>query len=129
LCGEGVEEDIPAGAKWLKQAAELGEADAQAYLGAMFAHGMGVEENIPIALRWLRKAAEQDNNIALRELGFLYDEGKGVSQSREEATRLISKAASLGDPKAIDWVDKNCPKKPEWLKKLCLGNDVDVEEK
>jgi len=119
LWGEGVEEDIPAGAKWLKQAAELGESDAQAYLGAMFAHGMGVEENITIALRWLRKAAEQDNNIALRELGFLYDEGKGVPQSREEATRLISKAASLGDQKAIDWVDKNLPSKPQWLKTLC----------
>jgi TPR repeat protein len=89
----------------------------------MFAHGMGVEENITIALRWLRKAAEQDNNIALRELGFLYDEGKGVAQSRDEATRLISKAASLGDQKAIDWIDKNFPDKPQWLKTLCLSND------
>ena len=123
LWGEGVEEDIPAGAKWLKQAAELGESDAQAYLGAMFAHGMGVEENIPIALRWLRKAAEQDNSIALRELGFLYDEGKGVSQSREEAMRLISKAASMGDQKALDWVDKHLPSKPEWLKNMCIGSN------
>ena len=123
LWGEGVEEDVPAGAKWLKQAAELGESDAQAYLGAMFAHGMGVEENIPIALRWLRKAADQDNSIALRELGFLYDEGKGVSQSREEATRLISKAASMGDQKALDWVDKHLPSKPEWLKNMCTGSN------
>ena len=119
LWGEGVEEDIPAGAKWLKLAAERGDAEAQAYLGAMFAHGMGVDENFSIALYWLRKAAEQDNSVALRELGFLYDEGRGVLISREEATRLISKAAALGDKKAMDWVAKHYPDKPGWLRELC----------
>jgi len=121
MWGEGVQEDIPAGAKWLKQAAQAGDSEAQAYLGMMFLDGMGVEENVQLALHWLKMAAKQDNNLALRELGFLYEAGKGVTYSRDEAKRLISKAASLGDQKAIDWLDTNCPEKPKWLKDLCLS--------
>jgi TPR repeat protein len=118
IWGEGVAQDIPAGAKWLKKAASEDNADAQAYLGMMFVYGHGVEENLNIALHWLRQAANQDSPIGLRELAYLYESGTGVEADLSEATRLMGRAASLGDSKAQDWIAKNCPEKPAWLKDI-----------
>ena len=118
IWGEGVEQDIPAGAKWLKKAANEGNPDAQAYLGMLFVYGHGVEENTEIALHWLRQAAKQDSAIGLRELAYLYEAGTGVMVDMSEATRLMARAASLGDTKAKDWIEKNCPEKPAWLRHI-----------
>ncbi len=118
IWGEGVAQDIPAGAKWLKKAASEDNADAQAYLGMMFVYCHGVEENLNIALHWLRQAANQDSPIGLRELAYLYESGTGVEADLSEATRLMGRAASMGDSKAQDWIEKNCPEKPAWLKDI-----------
>lgn len=128
LWGEGVEEDIPAGAKWLKKAATAGHAEAQAYLGMLFAYGHGVEENPEIAVQWLRQSAQQDHPIGLRELAKFYEAGEGVEKDLTEATRLMAKAASLGDQKAADWISKNCPEKPLWLKQLGASNGFELPE-
>lgn len=118
MFSEGVEEDIPAAAKWLKLAADANLADAQCYLGVMFANGIGVETDSIRAHYWLDMACRQDHQQALRKLGFMLLDGEGLNPTPEKAKRLLAKAAALGDKEAKDWIAKNCPEKPAWLKEL-----------
>jgi TPR repeat protein len=118
LFGEGDKEDIPAAAKWLKLAAESNLADAQFYLGWMFSNGIGVEENEQRARLWFEKACRQDHPEAMRTLGLMFIEGNGARLDRKEGQRLVAKAAALGDKVANDWMVKNLPAKPQWLKDM-----------
>lgn len=118
LFAEGEKEDIPAAAKWLKLAAEANLADAQFYLGWMFSNGIGVEESEQRSRYWLEKACKQDHPEAMRTLGLMYIDGSGVRLDRNEGQRLLAKAAALGDKKANEWMDRNLPAKPQWLKDL-----------
>lgn len=115
MYGDGTEKDIPAGAKWLYKAAKEGLADAQAYLGTMFVYGHSVEENEQTALYWLKQAAEQNCRQGLRELALLYARDDQSPDKQAEAVRLMANAASQGDTEAAEWIEKNCPQKPQWL--------------
>jgi TPR repeat protein len=121
LLGEGIEKNKGAAVKWLRQAARLGSSDAHVYLGLMLVYGDGVEENPAEAAKWFRKAADDNDPRALRELGLLYAKGNGVEKDLAEAQRLMATAASLNDNEAKEWLDENCPQKPDWLVKLRTG--------
>ena len=43
----------------IRQAAERGYAEAQLYLGSMYANGLGVPQDDAEAVRWFRLAAER----------------------------------------------------------------------
>ena len=124
LTGSGVKEDIPAAAKWLKLAAEANQAEAQFYLGLMFMDGQGVEADNVRAHYWLDMASRQNHPEALRVLGLMLERGEGLNPSREDAQRYLAKAAALGDEEAKDWIAKNCPEKPAWLKNLSKLGDL-----
>ena len=53
---------------WFRKAAEQGNADAQAYLGMMYAYGQGVAQDDAEAVRWYRLAAAQGYALAQDEL-------------------------------------------------------------
>ena len=55
--------------KWLKKAAEAGNAVAQFRLGMRYAKGKGVVQDVNESLKWFRKAAEQGNKEAKKKLG------------------------------------------------------------
>lgn len=55
--------------KWLKKAAEDGNAVAQFRLGMRYAKGKGVVQDVNESLKWFRKAAEQGNKEAKKKLG------------------------------------------------------------
>ena len=57
--GTGVAQDDRKALKWLRKAAEQGQASAQIYLGWMYKEGRGVAQDDRKAVEWLRKAAEQ----------------------------------------------------------------------
>lgn len=61
----------------LKERAEQGHADAQAYLGYCYDVGKGVTQDYAQAVYWYQKAAEQGNVAALKNLGLCYEYGKG----------------------------------------------------
>ena len=63
----------------MRALAEQGNANAQLYLGVLYARGDGVPEDDAEAARWLRLAAEQGNALAQYNLGFIYDSGRGVA--------------------------------------------------
>jgi TPR repeat protein len=94
--GHGVAKDEAEGVRWLRKAAEQGDAAGQAGLGAMWALGVnGVKDNAE-ALRWSRLAAEQGDAIAQSNLAHIYFEGCGVAKDDEEAFRWLRKSAERG---------------------------------
>lgn len=58
-------------AKWVRKAAEQGDAKAQSYLGAMYHQGEGVPQNYIRAYAWLSLAAAQEPKYATRRDGIL----------------------------------------------------------
>lgn len=77
--------------------AEVGNADAQVNVGAMYANGEGVDQNFDEAIRWYRLSAEQGNAAAQNKLGAMYDDGMGVAQNFEEAAKWYRRSAEQGN--------------------------------
>jgi len=84
----------------VRQAAEQGDANAQAMLGDMYYQGQRVPQDYAEAARWLRQAAEQGDAKAQFGLGILYYKGQGVQQDHAEAVRWYRKAADQGNANA-----------------------------
>src|SRR5689334_15607920 len=51
--------DYDAAFRILRPLAENGNADAQAYIGVMYANGQGAPQDSKLAMKWSRKAAAQ----------------------------------------------------------------------
>ncbi len=81
---------------WFRSSAEKGNANAQCYLGYLYAHGLGVKQSDVEAAKWYIKAAEQGDALAQNNLGSMYREGKGVPKSVEESVRWFRVAAGQG---------------------------------
>lgn len=109
---------------WYRQRAEQGQADAQYYIGLMYALGKGLPKDYQKAAMWYRKAAEQGYADAQFDLGRLYAVGDGVEQDIVEAYVLISLAASQGHHKAIKTRDllamQMSPQEMEEAQKLLM---------
>jgi hypothetical protein len=80
--------------------AGLGDAEAQYYLGRMYAKGQGVTEDQAEAMKWYRKAADQGYAKAQFSIGAAYQTGKGAQQDYVEAVKWFNKAAEQGDAEA-----------------------------
>jgi TPR repeat protein len=82
----------------LRQAAELGNADAMAQLGAMHMLGQGTPENNREAVPWLEMAIRAGHKSAVGTLGMLLATGKGgVPRDMGRAVSLMKQAAAEGD--------------------------------
>ena len=77
---EGVPQDYAEAVRWLRLAAEQGDAAGQCLLGTMYRHGKGVPQDDTEAARWLRLAAQQGDRSAQYFLDLMSDEGKGASR-------------------------------------------------
>jgi hypothetical protein len=64
----GVKQDAQEAARWLRDAADGGEVEAQYNLGLMLAVGEGMEQDLGAAKVALRKASEQGHAQALNTL-------------------------------------------------------------
>ncbi len=96
-------------AKW-RPLADHGMADAQGYLGLMYARGEGVSKNDAEAISWYRKAAEQGDASAQFNLGTMYVAGRGIQKNDAEALAWFRKAAEQGDSYAqfnLGWMYAN----------------------
>jgi len=80
----------------LREAAELGNPDAQTNLGLMYTNGQGIERDFGEALKWFHKAAEQGNAEAQNSLGVAFSNALGTAQDPTEAVRWLRKAAEQG---------------------------------
>ena len=86
--------------------AEAGDAEAQIYLGSMYALGTGVPQDYKEALKWYRLAAEQGDASAQSSLGFTYRAGNSVLQNYVMAHMWYNIAAANGNEMAAYDRDK-----------------------
>ncbi len=91
----------------LKQAAELGIAEAQYNLGYCYQVGAGVEQNQQKAIEWYSKSAELGFNDGLYQMMMAYGNGEGVDQDSEKAFLYALKCAENGDGTCM-WNVVNC---------------------
>jgi TPR repeat protein len=83
--------------KRLRQAAELGVAQACAEMGYAFQH----QNDFPQAYQWFRRAGDQGLGEGKRGAGFLTGRGQGVKQDPIAEAALAREAAEVGDAFAM----------------------------
>ncbi|MSO68663.1 MAG: sel1 repeat family protein [Alphaproteobacteria bacterium] len=80
--------------------AEAGDAQAQAWLGSLYANGEGVALDDREAFAWYLRSAEGGNAQAQANVGAFYAMAKGVEKNEAEAVRWFEKAAAQDDANA-----------------------------
>lgn len=82
---------------WLRRAADHGNSDAMALIGASYIKGQdGLTADRGEAIRWLRKASELGNAPAMYALGMVLDRDPGTPADKAEARIWFIKSAKLG---------------------------------
>ena len=86
--------------KELNQKAKQGNAQAQYYLGKMYAHGVGLNKNYDVAIDWLNKATLVGVIEAELELASLKEEKRREAQKkqREAIKKTLLKNRFESDP-------------------------------
>ena len=98
LMAEGKE--AARGLSLCKEAAQAGDAEAQALVGDAYAAGRGAKADPKEARRWYEIAANQNNTRAARSLGEMYARGRGGKKDVRKAVELWQRAEKAGDPMA-----------------------------
>jgi TPR repeat protein len=81
-----------------KEAAQLGNAEAQAMTGRAYYFGYGTKKDLEKAAEWYTRAAEAGNPKGQSSLGYLFRMGLGVKQNDEAAYFWTQKAADQKNP-------------------------------
>lgn len=82
-------------ARLYREAADLGNAEAQYELAMCYAFGKGVEKNQQEAARWMLMAAKQNHVRAMVDMCYAYEKGVGVPQDWKEGARWYEAAEAL----------------------------------
>jgi TPR repeat protein len=93
--------DYATAVRLLRPLADLGNADAQNNLGAIYYSGHGVPQDYAQAAEWYRRAANQGGRTEQAALGWVYEEGQGVPQDYAQAAIWYRKAANRGTSQRI----------------------------
>jgi serine/threonine protein kinase len=88
-------------AKLLREAADLGDANAMAELGECYRTGDGVPMDGLEATRWFLRSATAGDSAAMVSLGGMYWLGDDVPQSDDDALRWFQRAADLKNPAGL----------------------------
>ena len=88
-----------------KPLAEAGNAEAQYYLGGLYADGLGVAQNNDKGRHWLEVAVKNKHRGAAFFLGKMYLSGRGVPLDPKKGAHYLAVAESL---KTEDDVDEEC---------------------
>jgi TPR repeat protein len=80
----------------LKPLAEIGNARAQAHVGAMYRDGSGTRRDAGEAVRWFRLSAEQGDAYSQEQLAYLHETGPGQVRDEKQAADWYAKAAEQG---------------------------------
>ncbi|XP_005007025.1 death ligand signal enhancer isoform X2 [Cavia porcellus] len=82
----------------LKQAADSGLTEAQAFLGVLFTKEPYLDEHRAVKYLWL--AASNGDSQSRYHLGICYEKGLGVQRNLGEAVRCYQQSAALGNEPA-----------------------------
>jgi len=92
--------------KYLKPAADAGDADAMYVLGQMYASGRGVKKDEKLATDYFLKSAELGNAAAQQSLGSALMLGEGIDQDMVEALKWFIISARAGNKDAIAYTKR-----------------------
>ncbi len=81
--------------RFLKKAAEGGNAVAQFRLASLYEHGDGVTTDLANARHWYELAAKQGNRKAMHNLAVFYSSGAAGERDLQQAAYWFAEAASL----------------------------------
>jgi len=99
--GRGATIDLKQAFAWYHRAAELGDADAAASVGRMYANGAGVDKNEEKALQWLEEGQKRESPWALLALSSVYRFGElGESIDTRKADELAKQGQALIERRA-----------------------------
>jgi TPR repeat protein len=102
LIEQNLTSEKPASAlEFYTAAANAGDAEAAANLGAIYLRGEGVPADDAKAVSWFRKAAEAGNAAGATKLGMMYLVGRGIARDDRAAAQWIRKAAGQKFPPAL----------------------------
>ncbi|KAE8613939.1 hypothetical protein XENTR_v10007930 [Xenopus tropicalis] len=87
-------EDIQTAVQMLKEAADAGLKEAQAYLGVLYTKEPYLDPQTAVRYIWM--AAENGDNQSRYYLGVCYEKGYGVPANRLEALRHYERVAKTG---------------------------------
>ena len=128
------QQDYREAKKWYTNAAELGNAYAQAQVGWLYKEGLGVNHNYQEAAKWYKLAAEQGNAFAQAELGGYH---QGVNQDFQEAVKWYRLSANQGNSFAQvqlgdaffhgRGVNQNYQEAAKWYKLAAEQGNVDAQ--
>ncbi|MDB5468327.1 MAG: hypothetical protein JWQ46_3089, partial [Phenylobacterium sp.] len=101
LFAGGASADLAAAGVHYREAAELGDGQAQFALAELYLHGLGVPLDSQEAARWFRSAALQDVVPAYERLGALYADGDGVEKDIVAARDWFERGAERAHGPAL----------------------------
>jgi hypothetical protein len=87
---------LPEAVRYLKKAAEGGNAVAQFRLASLYEHGDGVTTDLANARHWYELSANQGNRKAMHNLAVFYSSGAAGERDLRQAAYWFAEAASLG---------------------------------
>tara|TARA_B100000959_G_scaffold136151_1_gene143114 strand:- start:38 stop:601 length:564 start_codon:yes stop_codon:yes gene_type:complete len=100
-----------------KKSAELGDADAQFFLGDFYYFGgiwrVGWKVDFKEAFKWYHKAADQSHGSARTRIGAMYQYGQGVDQDFKKAIKWFRLAADQGNKDAKENLQSLLKEHPE----------------
>jgi len=94
--GDGVPQDLIEAIKLIKEAAELGLAEAQHDMGSLYEGGGRMVQDYTKAVKWFSAAAQQGYDKSQNYLGTMYSQGKGVPLDHHIAITWYRRAAEQG---------------------------------
>ncbi len=77
--------------------ADGGDAEAEAWLGSLYANGLGTEKDAARAFALYLRSAEKGNPLAANNVAVMYAKGDGVAADPREAASWFRRAAEQGD--------------------------------
>ena len=98
--GQGVTKDYFEALNWMRRAADLNHAGAQAKLGYLYTQGIAVQQDYEQAFQWFSKAAQQGDIDGQYNLGIFYLNGWGAKQDKTMAAQYLAAASAQGDESA-----------------------------
>jgi len=101
--------------RWVRLAAEQGDAGAQTMLGLIYEKGGYLARDYKGAIWWYRLAAEQGNARACYLIGVMYRYGHGVKRDYKEAERWYRLAAEHGYQRAKEELEPLRKEGRSWL--------------
>ena len=96
LAGGAGRPDREAALRWLRQAAEAGDVEAQVRLAGLLSGPARTAQEMAEPLAWLRRAADAGHALAAEQLGMLTLAGLGTPRDPAAARQWLEKAARGG---------------------------------